>query len=234
MPQVIVSPHADSMAVSTFIDTVSRLPLHPDSSHQFQQCLELALDFERSLRLRYATQTIDDPYAGLIDIFATPLAFRHARPRVVQAEEELSARYLMPLAPSARRPSGGPCVVEDIGKFIDNWLLFSHGVLKSLTNWNNVVVAGGSVLASLIPLQATSTKDKIKAYHSETAMYDSSDIDIFLWGLTPAEAETRIKEIDSAVRESVPWDIVCVRKANTISFHTQYPFRTVRSRPRHL
>ena len=35
-------------------------------------------------------------------------------------------------------------------EFFDNWNLFTQGMFKDI-NWNNVVVAGGSVLGCLLP-----------------------------------------------------------------------------------
>jgi hypothetical protein len=62
-----------------------------------------------------------------------------------------------------------------------------EGSLAQL-DWSNVVVAGGSVLACLLPVPETYKESKRtlrKWFHSEA--YPTSDVDLFLWGLTAEE-----------------------------------------------
>lgn len=51
--------------------------------------------------------------------------------------------------------------------------------------------------------------------------YRTSDVDLFLWGLTPEQAEAKIKSIYEAVRDTIPWDVTCVRTKHAISIHCQ-------------
>ncbi|KAJ6615451.1 hypothetical protein B0H10DRAFT_2164836 [Mycena sp. CBHHK59/15] len=74
----------------------------------------------------------------------------------------------------------------------------------------NVVAAGGAVLACLTPLSEASkvSKRAIRKYYHSVA-YPTSDVDLFL------------------LRDSVPWDVTCVRTKHTVSIHSQYPYRSV-------
>jgi hypothetical protein len=59
--------------------------------------------------------------------------------------EELGASVVFPL--ESRRPAGSAAVVP-AGTFRANWDAFTEGCLRFL-NWDNVVVAGGSIMACL-------------------------------------------------------------------------------------
>ena len=94
------------------------------------------------------------------------------------------------------------------------------GNLMAGLNWQGVLVAGGMVLAALT--QVDPNLDLQILGH---------DIDIYLYGLSPQEANTKIKEIyrvwlrnlpPSAVREKV-----VVRNTRTITFLAHYPVRRV-------
>jgi len=41
------------------------------------------------------------------------------------------------------------------------------------------------------------------------------------------KAERKIITIYEAVRDSIPWDVTCVRTRHTVSIHSQYPYRSV-------
>ncbi|EED80254.1 predicted protein [Postia placenta Mad-698-R] len=107
-------------------------------------------------------------------------------------------------------------MVATLDEFKQNWALFTEGSLSQLTDWNNVVAAGGAVQACLSPVPASAkvSKRALRKHFHNTA-YPTSDVDLFLYGLTPADAEKKIQKIYEAVRDSVPWDVTC------------YPYRAV-------
>ncbi|KAI0303314.1 hypothetical protein B0F90DRAFT_1710051 [Multifurca ochricompacta] len=70
------------------------------------------------------------------------------------------------------------------------------------------------------------SKRAMRKYYHDRA-FPSSDVDLFLYGLTAKEAERKIITIYEAVRDSIPWDVTCVRTKHTISIHSQYPYRSV-------
>ncbi|KAJ7062801.1 ankyrin repeat protein [Mycena amicta] len=94
---------------------------------------------------------------------------------------------------------GSPSMVVDLEEFKKNWGVFS---------------------------EAKASKRSLRKYY-HSAAYPTSDIDLFLWGMTPEQAEAKIVQIYEAVRDSVPWDVTCVRTKHTISIHSQYPYRSV-------
>ncbi|KAF8873915.1 hypothetical protein CPB84DRAFT_1853842 [Gymnopilus junonius] len=50
---------------------------------------------------------------------------------------------------------------------------------------------------------------------------------MFIWGLSPEEAKVKMEHIYRAVCSAAPWKVICVWKANTISIHTNYPYRPI-------
>ncbi|KAM6501508.1 ankyrin repeat protein [Amanita muscaria] len=206
--------------------------LSKESGVNLNGVLQPSIDDETELRRLFATDRnnlrLSDPYVGLVDIFDAPPDIRTTRARVIKDEENLNAKYVLPLTEKQRRKDGEPCMVANLEEFKRNWNIFTEGSLSQLVDWSNVIAAGGSVQACLAPL---ADEDKVskratrKYYHS--AAYPSSDIDLFLWGLTLEQAEKKIVTIYEAVRDSVPWDVTCVRTKNTVSIHSQYPYRSV-------
>ena len=101
-------------------------------------------------------------------------------------------------------------------EFQKNWAIFTEGSLSQLNNWNNIVAAGGAVQACLspVPEQFKESKRSLRK-HFHTKAFPTSDVDLFLYGLTPEQAEVKINEIYEAVRDSVPWDVTCIRTKHT-------------------
>jgi hypothetical protein len=96
----------------------------------------------------------------------------------------------MPLSDDLRRNEGSPAMVEDLESFKKNWSIFTENSLSQLSDWSNVVAAGGSVQACLIPLPkpATASKRATRKYYHGKA-FPSSDVDLFLYGLTKQEVD---------------------------------------------
>ena len=134
----------------------------------------------------------------------------------------------MPLPEARRRKEGSPAMVDTLDDFKQSWSVFTEGSLSQLTDWSNVVAAGGSVQACLAPVpeSAKASKRSLRKYLHNKA-FPSSDVDLFLYGLTPEQAEVKINTIYEAVRDSIPWDVTCIRTKHTVSIHSQYPYRAV-------
>jgi hypothetical protein len=151
-----------------------------------------AIESETELRRLFATDRknlkLNDPFIGLVDVFAAHPSIRLTQARKVQGEQDLNAHYIFPLPDEKRRADGEPAMAANLDDFKTAFNIFSEGSLSQLTDWNNVVVAGGSVLACLAPLpkHAQKTKRGIRKYfHGEG--YPNSDIDMFIYGLTPEQ-----------------------------------------------
>ncbi|KAI0059307.1 ankyrin [Artomyces pyxidatus] len=214
---------------AAFLSRIAKLPKGPVS---LDAALQPSIDDEAELRKLFATDKtntrLKDIHVGLLDVFAAPSTIKTTRARVVQDEADLTAKHVMALPDKRRRKEGVPAMVEDIDSFKKNWSVFTEGSLSQLLDWNNVVAAGGSVLACLEPLPKAATVSKRamrKHYHDKT--FPSSDVDLFLWGMNAEQAERKINQIYEAVRDSVPWDVTCVRTKHTVSIHSQYPYRCV-------
>lgn len=179
MPQ---TPEAES-----FLKRILSLPNGPGIS--LDQALQPSLDDEAELRRLFATDKtntrLSNPYVGLVDVFDAPVDIRTTRARIVKDDEDLTAKYVMPLSETNRWKEGAPSMVSDLGAFMKNWSIFTENSLSQIFDWNNVVAAGGAVLACLSPLpeQSKVSKRAIRKYY-HSAAYPTSDVDLFLWGLT--------------------------------------------------
>ncbi|XP_006457063.1 hypothetical protein AGABI2DRAFT_181422 [Agaricus bisporus var. bisporus H97] len=208
-----------------FLTRLNALPDGPGVA--LDDVLGPSLADEQELRKLFAQDKanprLDDPYVGLVDLDEIPF-LRYQ----TFSLPTLSGQYIMPLQDNQRRKDGDASMVADFDEFGKNWSIFTEGSLSQLINWNNVIAAGGSVLSALLPLSDKDKENKRtirKYYHS--AAFPASDVDLFLWGLTPDQAEKKIVEIYEAVRDSIPWDVTCIRTKHTISIHSQYPYRSV-------
>jgi len=222
---------------------LSRIADLPKGNVSLDGILQSSLDDEVELRKLFATDKenarLEDIHVGLVDIFAAPSDIKTTRARVVTSDFDRDAQHVMPLSDAQRRKEGSPAMVDNLEAFKKNWSIFTENSLSQLSDWNNVIAAGGSVQACLMPLPkaAAANKRAMRKYYHEKA-FPSSDVDLFLYGLTRQEvrrtpycdpfllrpycivkAERKIISIYEAVRDSVPWDVTCVRTKHTISIH---------------
>ena len=174
---------------SQFLSRIGRLPKGPVS---LDDVLQPSLDDEAELRKLFATDKanprLKDIHVGLVDIFAAPGDIRTTRARVIKDDADKDAQHVMVLPNSLRREEGSPAMVENLEAFKKNWSVFTENSLSQLTDWSNVIAAGGSVQACLMPLPkaATGSKRAIRKFYHDRA-FPSSDVDIFLYGLTVEE-----------------------------------------------
>lgn len=173
-----------------FFRQIAALPKGPGVS--LDAALQPSLDDEAELRKLFARDKLNlrlaNPHVGLLDVFAAPSDIRTTRARVVKDETDLFDHYAMPLSDVNRRKEGTPSTVADLDEFTKNWAIFTEGSLSQLLDWSNVVAAGGAVLACLAPLSDKSkvSKQAIRKHYRSSA-YATSDVDFFLWGVTPAQ-----------------------------------------------
>lgn len=212
-----------NLEATAFLARVAQLP--PGLGVSLDTVLQPSLQDEAVLRNLFAQDKanvrLGDPHVGLIDVFDAPADIRVTRARVVQNEDELSARYIMPLSDNERRKDGTPCMVDNLEDFKKNWAVFTEGSLSQLTNWNNVIAAGGAVQACLAPIpDAFQVSKRALRKHFHSYAFPTSDVDLFLYGLTPEQAEVKINEIYEAVRDSIPWDVTCIRTKHTSTLLT--------------
>ncbi|KAG9037698.1 hypothetical protein FRB95_004544 [Tulasnella sp. JGI-2019a] len=216
-----------------FLNRLSALSKDPGTP--LTSAIAPALEDEAALRRLFATERdhkrLQNPYVGLVDVFgANTECIHHIRAREVKDKDDLHAKYLMALDETTRRKDGEIAMAQTFEDFKARWAIFSEGALSQLVDWTGVIAAGGSVLACLAPLpdrvvEQGSKRAIRKYYHSEA--YPASDIDLFLYDMTPEQAEEKCKAIFAAVRDSVPWEVTSVRTKNAVSIHCQYPYRSI-------
>ncbi|KAI0683269.1 hypothetical protein BC835DRAFT_758930, partial [Cytidiella melzeri] len=211
-----------------FLARVEHLPPGADLDDVLRPSLKHEAELRRLFAQDKNNARLKDPHVGLVDVFSAPAAIRTTRARVITDSHDLSAKYIMPLSDAKRRSEGSPSMVQNMDEFKKNWAVFTEGSLSQLTDWSNIIAAGGAVQACLAPLPEGATESKRalrKHFHSHA--YPASDVDLFLYGLTPEQAELKINTIYTAVRDVIPWEVACIRTKHTVSIHSQYPYRPV-------
>ena len=174
---------------SQFLSRIAGLPKGPVS---LDEVLQPSLRDEAELRKLFATDKgsarLRNIHVGLVDVFAAPSDIRTTRARVIKDDADRDAQHVLALPSSLRREEGSPAMVENIEAFKKNWDVFTESSLSQLADWSNVIAAGGSVQACLMPLPKAATRSKrdLRKYFHEKA-FPSSDVDIFLYGLTADE-----------------------------------------------
>ena len=213
-----------------FLAHTAELPSAPDTS--LDDILRLSVIEETNLRKLFAQDStndlLKDPYVGAIDVFDAPEHIRNTHARRIHTSGDVDARYIMPLADDVRRKEGSPSMVSSVDEFRRNFAMFTEGSLSLLTDWNNMFVGGGAVAACLAPVphDAKVSGRAFRRYFHRQA-FPTSDVDIFLYGMSPEQAEAKIRTIYEAVSNAIPWDVTCVRTKNTVSIHSQYPYRII-------
>jgi len=81
-----------------------------------------------------------------------------------------------------------------------NWQRFTLGLFDGV-DWSNLFVAGGSVLGCLLPcLRAHAEEAKLPGFNG----FGSSDIDLFVYGLEPAEATRKLHSVLAHLAKRMP------------------------------
>eukprot|EP01118_Nematostelium_gracile_P005524 TRINITY_DN1754_c0_g1_i1.p1 TRINITY_DN1754_c0_g1~~TRINITY_DN1754_c0_g1_i1.p1 ORF type:complete len:629 (-),score=123.84 TRINITY_DN1754_c0_g1_i1:17-1630(-) len=109
-------------------------------------------------------------------------------------------------------------------QFQYNWSIFTKDQLKNI-DWNNVFVAGGSVFACLYPIPE-SYQDSQEEYFTEVA-FETSDIDIFLYGLTLKQSEEKAVQIFETLSKEATGPIGATKSKNTITIYRGFPYRCI-------
>lgn len=86
-------------------------------------------------------------------------------------------------------------------------------------NWNNVLIAGGSILKML-----TSQKNEDLINSN-----DYNDIDIFIYGLQGRDLMAKLFELEESIRSVIPkeYNMISIRMPRVIMFVSQHPYRHI-------
>lgn len=132
---------------------------------------------------------------------------------------------------NTRHIVGSPAVVDSFDNFREN-LRFVTGGMLDYMDWNNVILAGGSVLAALLPVpeyyrsppvnsekyahrmtmwfRAVMDPEDHNGYHQPRRKrqqahsgFGASDLDLFIYGLSPSEATEKLKSIRASISRAL-------------------------------
>ncbi|KAF7305479.1 hypothetical protein HMN09_00800700 [Mycena chlorophos] len=113
------------------------------------------------------------------------------------------------------------CIQPSTAAFRARFENLTGGLLNGL-DWSNIFIAGGIVLGSLYSVESpqSSVKDKD---------LESSDIDMYIYGLDPDAANAKIKHIFKVYKKNLPSkaETLVVRNSKTITFYHKYPTRRI-------
>lgn len=97
--------------------------------------------------------------------------------------------------------------------FMERFDKLTHGLLNFF-DWNNIVVAGGVIN---LALSGRDIKELLKSKY---------DIDMFVYGITEAEAKKIFARVYESFKDIVP-DSRCIKTANTITIILPNPYRHI-------
>eukprot|EP00927_Polykrikos_kofoidii_P043731 TRINITY_DN37814_c0_g1_i1.p1 TRINITY_DN37814_c0_g1~~TRINITY_DN37814_c0_g1_i1.p1 ORF type:complete len:1871 (-),score=397.34 TRINITY_DN37814_c0_g1_i1:75-5687(-) len=191
----------------------------------FLELTQEAITAENGVRQKFAQERdsseIADPYVGLLPVYLCHDIFK--RRELSDAEKAFQRVF-----PLNSRQTGSAIVSH--AEFKENFDIFTEGLLKDL-NWDNLFVAGGSVLAALSPLPAQhngTRQQKRKYFHHEA--YTASDVDIFFYGLDENQASEKLKEVYFTICDSFPdpgVQPICFRTQHAVTIVSKFPYRHV-------
>ncbi|CAN0352712.1 unnamed protein product [Ascophyllum nodosum] len=153
-----------------------------------------------------------DPHLGLMDVLENHALFTH---QAWDAEEEATPKLF---DFNTGHPAGRAVVNRE--EFFQQFNVFTEGQLTFM-DWNNVIAAGGSVLASTHPPPPGPLRD---FYHTQA--YRASDVDLFLYGLDDKAATQKVRQIYASIKLANS-KIFAVRTLRAITFVSEFPYRKV-------
>ena len=117
--------------------------------------------------------------------------------------------------------------IVNLEEFKQNFNIFTEGLFDCM-NWDNVLLAGGSVLAIASPISSEYKKNNknIREWFHDLK-YSKSDLDLFIYGLDEVKATKKLFEIYENIKKILPTDCICIRSSRAISIVSKYPYRNV-------
>jgi hypothetical protein len=233
---------AQPKQADAFFKRLASLPLPSDPSKSpltdITPALHPALTYESHLRTLFAQDRdnaeLADPHVGLLDVHGAGAgdALKVRRRQVAtdatlerKTDEPLPGgprrdatlsdkQHVLALRDLMRRPHAESAFV-DKQTFLHQFGVFTEGSPASFMpdDWKNVLVAGGSVLACLLPVPAHvqgKAKRELRRYYHEQA-YFGSDVDPFIYGLDEEAAKRKMNRLAELIADAVPRDTLCVR-----------------------
>lgn len=171
---------------------------------------------EQAIRKRLVVEDVPSDAAGMFHVYENYEMFKV--PELSEAETKVEQI----LKKHQETVPVGSYSVCNRSQFEKNFNIFSENMLRHL-NWDNVVVAGGAINACLLPVPEGVN---LRKYYNDQK-YTKSDIDMFIYGLLPRDAEKKMIEIADTIVKSLPVPAICIRSTHAISIVSQYPYRHI-------
>eukprot|EP00698_Gefionella_okellyi_P005555 TRINITY_DN15060_c0_g1_i1.p1 TRINITY_DN15060_c0_g1~~TRINITY_DN15060_c0_g1_i1.p1 ORF type:complete len:1172 (+),score=237.92 TRINITY_DN15060_c0_g1_i1:70-3516(+) len=179
-------------------------------------CMRAGEDFYRRMFAQQRNHAfLDDPHLTLYNAFTQREQFVHCQPHDDTMPMILTKWYAA--------KSGYSVNTREV--FEANLRAFTKGLLVGL-DWNNIVLAGGAVLACLLPGAVD-----IEAFRQNKLKgnpFKGADLDLFVYGLSEQQADAKIKQIyDVILRNSATSNFELVRTKHAVTFALTFPQRHV-------
>lgn len=200
----------------------------------FDKLIIAEIDNENKLREIFADpknekhdELCKDTTAGLIPVYDNLELFSQnncANYKILsQQENMLFSKYQNNIVQTT-----GNYFINESDEFKRNFDVFTEHQLK-LVDWNNIFVAGGSVLACLLPLPKNYKKTngaRRKYFHD--IEFPDSDIDIFIYGIEDEnKANEKMIKIVNEIKDFLPYSSIAIRGKHAITIVSQYPHRHI-------
>ncbi|KAJ5078547.1 ankyrin repeat ph and sec7 domain containing protein secg-related [Anaeramoeba ignava] len=169
---------------------------------------------------RETSKEIQDPHLMLVDTYKNLDIYEFTQE--TEEEKKIPKLFLQDQTISNKK------CINSFDEFKRNFEVFTEGQFRFL-NWKNCFVAGGSILASLMPIPDKFDESNLTRrnyFHDEA--YSNSDVDIFLYGINdPEEANEKLKEIFKTISETIPFKAIAFRSRHAVTIVSQYPYRHI-------
>ncbi|KAK0239110.1 hypothetical protein EDD85DRAFT_531090 [Armillaria nabsnona] len=100
----------------------------------------------------------------------------------------------------------------------------TDNVLRGLS-WDNIFVAGGLIFGTLLTPQVAADHPDV----NKAEEWLASDIDLYIYGLSPKEANDKIRHVEDVYKSNLPAGspFFVVRNLQTITFYSAWPRKRV-------
>jgi hypothetical protein len=193
-----------------------------------------------------------DEVYPLIDVFGDwGEMFGVVEPPPLPDEQLLFARERATLV----SPLSSPVFEPSVAMFRENFDVFTGGLLRG-ADWTGMVTAGGAVLACALRTPSSKTRSastEDEEYGSRLGYFEanehnhfrrgtyeanssaekqspfasSSDVDIFLVGMTPSEALAKVQVLYNTVRRNFAGKVLAISSGSAVTFVCGFPRRNV-------
>ncbi|KAJ7669173.1 hypothetical protein DFH06DRAFT_1321200 [Mycena polygramma] len=158
---------------------------------------------------------------GLVRLEDAPIVFPQSGlsdtgDRTIMRSDMVSSPNFQVLS-NCREPS--TTITGSTDAFKHAFRQMSDGLLENL-DWSNVCVAGGIVLGTLL---------RPHNVYADSDLWETSDIDIYIYGLSATEATAKIQSIYMTCRDNIQpgQTTLVVRNSKTITLYSEWPTRRV-------